>query len=222
MASQPATDSTTFHPADELRIESIEALKVVFDPLRMRILEAFAAQPRTVKEVAEDLATSPHRLYYHVNMMEEHRLLIVTETRMVSGIQEKHYQVAARHFIIAPHLLMFGSGEGEQGLAILLQSVLDETRRDILRSARREIIDLSRKSPHPDSMMLRRGLARMTPEQASQFHKRMLALLDEFTSIGGEEHTPHDHSYTLAVALYPTSAYDVDSSDEEASLNADE
>lgn len=222
MSSQPAPDSTTFHPADELRIESIEALKVVFDPLRMRILEAFAGQPRTVKEVAEDLATSPHRLYYHVNMMEEHGLLVVTETRMVSGIQEKHYQLAARHFIIAPHLLMFGTGEGEQGLTIFLQSVLDETRRDILRSARREIIDLSVKSPDPTSLMLRRGLARMTPEQASEFHKRLRELVDEFTTVGNDDHTPQDHSFALAVAFYPTSAFDVESSDEEPPIDGNE
>src|SRR5438034_307274 len=115
MTPQPAQGTTGFQPADELRIKDIETLKVVFDPLRMRILEAFADGARTVKEVAEDLGSTPHRLYYHVNMLEERRLLIVTDTRMVSGIQEKRYQVAARHFIVAPGLLRFGTREGEEG-----------------------------------------------------------------------------------------------------------
>jgi DNA-binding transcriptional ArsR family regulator len=199
MASEPVKI------ADELRIESIDVLKAVFDPLRMRILEAFAGQPRTVKEVAEDLGATPHRLYYHVNMLEEHGLLIVAETRMISGILEKHYKLAARHLIVAPSLLRFGTREGEEGLEILLHSVLDDTRQDVKRSVRTGVVDMEQKSPHPDSLLLRRGLARMTPEQAHDFHRRLLELLDEFATIGGSAHTHGDQIFALAMALYPTS-----------------
>lgn len=204
MSAQPASQYPDYEPQDELLIESIDALKVVFDPRRMRVLEAFAAQPRTVREVAEELGVTPHSLYYHVNMLEEHDLLIVTGTRMVSGILEKHYQVAARNFIIAPGLLSFGEG-GNEGLDILLRTVLDDTRVDIRRSARSRIIDLTRKSPDPDALLVRRGLTRMTRDQARVFYERMLALLDELTAVESDAPGEGDQPYAFALAFYPTS-----------------
>ena len=71
--------------ADEMVIDNLETLKVLADQLRKRIMEQFD-EPSTVKEVARKLGTSPSKLYYHVNLLEEHGLLKVTDTRIVSGI----------------------------------------------------------------------------------------------------------------------------------------
>ncbi len=190
---------------DELRIEDLDTLKLIFDPHRMRVLESFAAEPRSVKQVAEELASTPHRLYYHVNLLEEHGLLIVAETHIVSGIVEKLYQVAARQFIVAPALISFGSQTGEEGLNILLSSILDETRRDITRSARGGEIDLVTKSPDPTSLLLRRGLAHIAPDRAHEFHQRLLTLLADFVEEGSHPHASDTPTYALTLAFYPTS-----------------
>lgn len=194
-----------FEPADEMRITNIEVLKVVFDARRMRILESFARQPRTVKEVSDELGVTPHSLYYHVNMLEEHGLLVVTETRMISGIMEKRYQMAARHFIIEPGLLSFGAEGDSAALDILLTSVLDETRIDVKRSARMGVLTLDRKAPDPQALLLRRGFTHMSPEQAHAFYQRLLDLVAEFATT--EESEPHAEAqplYALALAFYPT------------------
>lgn len=205
-----STSKAAVQPVDELRINDLEVLKLVFDPLRMRILEAFAGPPRTVKQVAGTLGTSPHRLYYHVNLLEQHGLLVVAETRVVSGILENHYQVAARHFIVDPTLLRFGADQDEQGFAIMLGGILDETKIDIQRSTRRGVVDLERKSPDPASLLIRRGLALMTLQQARAFHQRLRALLAEFTQMSEEEHAAGETMYALALAFYPTSALEVE------------
>ena len=49
----------------------------------------------TVKQIAADLKTPIKKLYYHVNLLEEHGLIRITSTRVVSGIIEKQYRVTA-------------------------------------------------------------------------------------------------------------------------------
>lgn len=203
MAAQP--QNTPFEPADEMRITNIEVLKVVFDARRMRILESFARQPRTVKEVSDELGVTPHSLYYHVNMLEEHHLLVVTDTRMVSGIMEKRYQMAARNFIIEPGLLSFGAEGNSAALDIMLKSVLDETRIDVKRSARMGMLTLDRKAPDPQALLMRRGFSHMTEEQARAFYQRLLDLVAEFvTTEDSQPHPEENPLYALALAFYPT------------------
>src|SRR3712207_1417060 len=92
-ATMPNPDQ--LDPKDIYFISDLETLKVVSDPLRLRILECFRGVPATVKDVAAALDMPPTRLYYHVNQLEERGLIHVVETRVVSGIIEKHYQTTA-------------------------------------------------------------------------------------------------------------------------------
>ena len=82
-------------------IENLETLKVVADPLRLRILDAFGDKPHTVKQIAKVLEIPPNKLYYHVNMLEEHGLIRVVNTRLVSGIVEKTYRATAYLFVFS-------------------------------------------------------------------------------------------------------------------------
>src|SRR6266513_2118828 len=84
-----------FEPAPEMVVSNFDTLKVVADPTRLRILEVLIEQPLTVKQVARKLEIAPTKLYYHVNLLEEHGLLTVTASRVVSGIIEKQYRTTA-------------------------------------------------------------------------------------------------------------------------------
>ena len=73
----------------------IETLRVLADPLRLRMLEVFGQhgrEPLTVKEIARSLGEPLTKLYYHVNLLEQHGLIVVASSRLVSGILEKHYR----------------------------------------------------------------------------------------------------------------------------------
>src|SRR5689334_15395153 len=90
---------------DELVITDLETLKVISDPLRLQIMEVVQHNSRTVKQIAAELDIAPSKLYYHINLMEEHGLIHVTDTRIVSGIIEKQYQAAARNLRVNHSLL---------------------------------------------------------------------------------------------------------------------
>ena len=181
---------------------NVETVRVLFHPQRLKIIEALEGEPRTVKQVAAELKIAPTKLYYHVKLLEAHRLIHVVNTRVVSGIIEKQYRVTAHHFVLDPSLYV---GDRKNGaLQMLLSSIWDKTKRDIRNSVADSSIDLSEKAGRHRSLLIRRHLRRLTTEQALMFYERIQSLLDEFdlTEIDG---TDADSSlYSMTVAFYPT------------------
>lgn len=59
----------------------------------------------TVKQIAAKLNIPPTKLYYHFKQLEEHGLIRVVDTRLVSGIVEKLYQARAYSYRVDKGLL---------------------------------------------------------------------------------------------------------------------
>src|SRR6476659_4332264 len=114
----------TFEPASELVIADLDALRVIADPLRIQILQVTAEEPRTVKQIAGMVNIPPTKLYYHINALEEHGLLRVVSTRLVSGILEKQYRAAAMSMRFDRRLLASGTGAEDDALNLMLATAL--------------------------------------------------------------------------------------------------
>lgn len=185
----------------EVRLISLEELKLISDPLRTHLLEALVSRPRTVKELAADFGLPATRLYYHINLLERHGLIQVVGTRVVSGIIEKRYRAAARQYRVDSALFAQPQPGQEVGLEAMLEFVFDTAKADIRRSVHSGRIDLTQTAPHPQALLIRRGFARFTPAQAKRLYERLLAVIRDFTETpdeGGAE------IYSLACAFYPT------------------
>src|ERR1700690_41540 len=130
-------------PAPLHTITTLEALKVFSDPLRQQIIEALLDGAKTVKQIAAELDLAPTKLYYHVNLLDEHGLIQVTETRIASGIIEKHYRAAAREYPIERWLLTPGQNTGGEALEIALDAMIEPIRTDLHKSLKQGLIDTS-------------------------------------------------------------------------------
>ena len=180
---------------DRLVIEDPAALKAISDPMRLRLLELLTGEPRTVKYLAKVVGVRPNRLYYHVRMLEEHGLVQVTGTRLVSGIVERHYQATARSYVVGPSLAAgVGVASG------MVHQVLDMTRRelDAYMAARPEPTD------DDDRVLLGRHQLRLSPARRRELVARIGALLDEFGADDGLA-SDDDEAVKVAalIALYP-------------------
>jgi predicted ArsR family transcriptional regulator len=176
-------------------IKDLETLKVISDPLRMRILDSIGlanqlGELRTVKQCAEELDTPPAKLYYHINMLEKHGLIKVADTQIVSGIIEKHYQITAHSIMIDRDLLSTGVSKDEKAEAVmsLLDSTLDAVRADMLRlvQAITHNEETSVKFSGKRGQITREN-ARLSPAQAEAFNERLLALMEEFRLMSSPE-----------------------------------
>jgi DNA-binding transcriptional ArsR family regulator len=112
----------------------VAELRALAHPLRLRVLELFAEQPRTTKQVALLLGEPPTRLYHHVAALERAGLLRLKETRKNRGTVEKWYEAIARSFDESPT-----SGprprkprKGAAGRRALAMAVLEQSRQEVV------------------------------------------------------------------------------------------
>jgi len=196
-------------PADRIVLDGLDALKIYFDPLRQKIVHQMVTEPKTVQEIAEALNVPFTRLYYHINLLEKHNIIDVVDTRAMSGaVEEKYYQVAAYQFIVPRNMLSFSNPQYEESLNVFLSAMLDETADDIRHSVQSGKVDMAKESPDPQSLLIRRGLMRMSPEKVAQFHTDLLNLLKQYQT---EPATTDDQYYGVTVAVYPSAFLDAES-----------
>jgi len=163
-------------------IDDPETLRLIADPLRLRMLELLRQEPRTVTELAEILEVNRTKLYYHVKLLEAHDLIAVDETRIVSGITEKRYRVTAYRFSVDKSMLG-ASGSGDAPLDVYLSMVLDEVATEIRRSVRSGLIDLEHTHEDviaPRRVMIGRQWYWLTDEDVARFQERYEAALVAF------------------------------------------
>src|SRR5262245_37612671 len=119
-------------PADEIyTLSDLEQIKVLADPLRIRILELLCEE-RTTKQVAGILGLPPTRLYHHVAALERVGLVRLTRTRQSRGALEKYYVSVAKVFSADPRLFspatLTQAKQATQGVAAQL---LENTAADL-------------------------------------------------------------------------------------------
>ena len=188
-------------PDKEFVVKTLDTLKVIADPLRIHLLELLVEGPRTVKQVAAELNISPTKLYYHINLLEEHGLIRVVSTRVVQGIIEKQYFVTA--YSIRPDVALLTPAEPTvgQGFPLMISSIFEHTRNDIEKSLHAGLIDLANSSPDQD-FLLTRNLFRLPKERAREFVTQLKALMKEYHQEDWKNN--EIPIYGLMTTFYPT------------------
>jgi DNA-binding transcriptional ArsR family regulator len=199
MAKKAAHD-----PAAEMVITDVEQLKVIGDPLRIRLIEIMAEDPRrgwTAKELAAQLGTKQTKLYHHLALLEEHGFIRVGQTRMVSGILEKRYQATAHGYHV-DRALLTGAG-AENAVSTAINAIFDKARTEIIVGLRTGALNFDPDDPQRQRMGLWATHARLSPASVKRV-MRLIAKLNEIDST----HDPEGDEYGLLVGFYPRSAKD--------------
>jgi DNA-binding transcriptional ArsR family regulator len=192
-------------PQGTFVIKDRDTLKVVADPLRTQILETMVGEPQTVKQVAGKLGLAPSKLYYHFGLLEKHGLIEVVETRAVANMTEKLYQATASDLRMEDGLLTVATDEGRDVFHTVIQSTIDTTRDDLLRSLQARYFQLEQGAPeNPRHVMLTREVSYLPKEKAEELMERMKVIIQEFKE---SEVSPKDEGampYAVMVAFYPS------------------
>jgi DNA-binding transcriptional ArsR family regulator len=189
--------------ADVYTISTLEQVKVVADPLRVRILETIVLEPRTTKQIAELLGEKPTRLYHHVDVLADAGLIRLVDTRPVRGTTEKYYQAVARSFRTDPDLFSRSDAGDDEARALadvattVFQNVSEEVR-DLIFSG----YDIS----SADDGLLSYVEVHASEDEIHALHERLLSFLTELQeTCCDDEAGPSDDTrrYRLSLAWYP-------------------
>lgn len=186
-------------PGATYQIRDLEQLKLLADPLRLRLVRAFAEAPRTTKQVAVALGEKPTRLYHHVSLLEEAGLLELVETRPVRGTTEKYYRSVGRAFAATPAL--FRGPEGADPARELIDRILAETRADL------EALPLDAlEEDDPLGPIVGRARLSIRPSRVKELRERLYAWLTECESEPEPGTVDADEDrieFAATVAFYP-------------------
>jgi DNA-binding transcriptional ArsR family regulator len=180
---------------------SLEQVKVVADPLRVRILEAFCAEPRTTKQVAGLLGEKPTRLYHHVEALAKTGLIRLSDTRQVRGTVEKYYQAVAKAFRADPKLFQRGSaGDDErEALTEVITTVLENTAEEV-----RKLVRSGHDVASGRDGILSHLEVRASEAEVRELHDKLMALLKELEEkCCRGELSEGDRRYRLNIAYFP-------------------
>jgi DNA-binding transcriptional ArsR family regulator len=178
------TPAPSDYEADEVLVVSEpEPLRALADELRGKIVILLRERAYSVSELASTLELPKGTVAHHVKVLERAGLIRVVRERKVRALTERYYGRVARLFLV----------KGED--------YPDEVSKFVaggLRLAAEELLQ-ARPGEAATSAFVH---ARLTPEDARRFTRRLERLLDEFR----ERDTPAGTSYGLAFAIYPTEA----------------
>lgn len=190
----------------ELRITDLETLRIMADPMRLRILELLVMEAQPVKRLAATLNLPQTKLYYHINLLEEHGLIRVVGTRVVSGIIEKQYGAVAHSYRIDESLLSLSAPGNDDTADMMFATLLDGVRSELRQGLAAGAIELREDAPVTRKITIGRMPMRLTPERAAELHERIGALIEEFCANPEDlgKAAPGTQLYQLFIACYPT------------------
>lgn len=191
-------------PDDQLIIDDLEALRILSDPLRMRLIEILRRAPVTVKDIASILETSPKSLYYHINLLERHNLIRVVDSRLVSGILEKRYRATAYLFIFSDLCARTDDSTGDQGTQVLTSSLFAITNEEIRESIGSGRIDLDRDAPIEHTLQWNWHLLHLRPEDVADLAAQMKELLARYMVADGTPLEDDRQTFRCLYTLFPT------------------
>ena len=191
-----------WEPAQAITITDLEVLKVVSDVLRSRMIDLLRAQPYTVKQLASILVLPPKKLYYHINLLEQHELIRVVATRVVSGIIEKTYRATAYLFLFDKEVFA-ASRTDENGLPLGTALLFEATKNQLAQSVTDKLVDLDNETSYQRRLLATWNMRQMTSAQAELFYAKLTSLIEEFETLEQAVATEETQAHRLFLTLFP-------------------
>lgn len=115
-----------------MTLTALDQVRVLADPLRLRIVEQFCRAEFTTKQVAQTLGESPTKLYRHVDALERVGLIRQVRTRRNRGTLERYHQAVARAFRADTSLFGGGAARPEtETLRSMVSTIFETTAREL-------------------------------------------------------------------------------------------
>jgi DNA-binding transcriptional ArsR family regulator len=109
------------------KIKNLEQVRLLSDPLKLQVLQAFAEAEKTTKQVATELGESVTKLYRHVDALHDAGLLEIASEKQKRGTIERTFRAIAERFEVDQSLFAGEAGdEGAAAIRQVLRGVEDE------------------------------------------------------------------------------------------------
>jgi DNA-binding transcriptional ArsR family regulator len=193
-------------------LKTLDQMKVLADPLRIRVLEALC-QERTTKQVAELLGEKPTKLYHHVEALEKVGLIALSRTRQNRGTVEKYYLAVARTFRADSRVFQpkrKGGSEKSASIQQMISNIFDTTSSEIasLLDPAQGAMNAMKEEGIVSFLEIRASEAQLNEIRRKLNEAIQSATADDVGAVGEasdaeSEDAPKPRRYRLTLAYYP-------------------
>ena len=181
---------------ERYKINSLEQVRLLSDPFKLSILQAFAEEERTTKEVAETLKQPITKLYRHVDALHDAGLLEITQEKQKRGTVERHFRAVGKRF------------EADQSLFADESDDESDSVRDLFRASEDEIVNAIKSMSDNERKatfvrMRIKGSAERLDELQRQLIQWVEAVQDDVADAGEEA-----FEAGALIAFYPVTSID--------------
>ena len=172
------------------RVSDLDQLRLLADPLKLKLIQAFAEQPRTTRDVAEELGENLTRLYRHVDALLDAGLIEITREQKKRGTVERTFVAVARRFEVDRALL----SETDDHM---------DAARELLRAGEEELIaalEAHDKGSEPLFMRLR---IKGSPAQLRALRESLETWLESAQELEAEDDASASVEAGAMIAFYP-------------------
>lgn len=161
---------------ETMLIRQLEQVRLLSDPLKLRLIQSFAEGEKTTGQVAAELKQRVTRLYRHVDALHEAGLLEIVRETPKRGTVERSFRAVARRFEVDQSLFSQG-GKAETAHAV----------RDVLRAGEDEILEaIMRDDETGMEPMVLRLRGRNTPANIEKLRRSLEDWIESAQREGGE------------------------------------
>ncbi|GJM44926.1 MAG: hypothetical protein DHS20C21_17680 [Gemmatimonadota bacterium] len=202
MSEESEVPPTPKLPTREVMVlTELEQIKVLADPLRIRILEELCEE-RTTKQVAERLGEKPTKLYHHVEALDRVGLISLTRTKQNRGTLEKYYQAVARSFRAdtrAFSALSETPDEEKDALRHVVETILSSTSAELM-----SLIESGQADRLEGEGLLTFVEIGVDEEHVRELRKRLEDIIAWLTSLADDDDDSiPEQRHRLTIAYYP-------------------
>ncbi|HUD96028.1 MAG TPA: winged helix-turn-helix domain-containing protein [Woeseiaceae bacterium] len=94
-----------------LKIKDLYQISLLADPLKLRLLQSLAEDPKTIGQVAREIGASVTKLYRHVDALHAAGLIEITSEKQKRGTVERTFRAVANRFEADPALFANDTGD---------------------------------------------------------------------------------------------------------------
>jgi DNA-binding transcriptional ArsR family regulator len=181
---------------DIFYITTLDQLRVISDPLRVKILWSLSDQAKTGKMLADAMHLSPAKIRYHLMELERVGLIKLVRTKLKNGIQQKFYQSVAINISLEKVASLI-NGETVPQLDDMLREnancALDQLRRGIARS-----------SAHRDDFLLIPYRVELTAKERQELAEKIKTVYRFMKDCNKRKMRENGKNYYALLSLFPT------------------
>ena len=185
----------TFEPQAVFFITSPETLKVLADERHIQLLQLMGERGYTIKELSNMLSIPATKLHYHVHLMEEHGLIVVTDDS--SEVLEKTYRAVAKRYLLDESMTPLESTAPARELML---NAIDTAKAELHQNTDA----ILRQDPQGKRAEFAKGKLLLTKSQARELAQELNALWERYEHYSHADY-PDQDAYTLLIAFFETS-----------------